>query len=55
MKNYYFTFGYNGNQPFCGGWIIVKATSKEKAQKIFKKFCQVLLTKSLSQDYNCHH
>lgn len=39
MKNFYFTFGKNDvNQPFRGGWIIVKAVSQSDAITIFNAY-----------------
>lgn len=39
MKNYYFTFGENDvNQPFRGGWVIVKAVSIGAAMRIFNEY-----------------
>lgn len=38
MKNYYFTFGNDKNQPFRGGWVIVKAVSQNAAIKVFNVY-----------------
>lgn len=39
MNNYYFTFGSNdANQPFRGGWVIVKAVSQIAAITIFNTY-----------------
>ena len=39
LKNHYITFGSDGNMPYQGGWVVVKAVSLREAQdKFIKRF-----------------
>lgn len=36
LKTYYFTYGDDPEQPFCGGWTEVMAHNEEEAVRIFR-------------------
>lgn len=49
MRNFYFTFGTDKNQPFRGGWVIVKARSMNDACEVFRRY----FPDKIEDTYNC--